>query len=150
MLMKPCPKCGKLYQYGKPYCPECMPIYEARRAERSKQSRKRYDENRKDDREVKFWKSGRWRKLAQATAGARGYKCERCGATIGERSDKCKNCKRDHKCEHCGVLLYQVHHKVDIHTEEGWHRRFDPSNLELLCMDCHNAEHGRFQKRKQR
>lgn len=123
MLLKKCPKCGKLYPYGKPYCADCMPVYEAAKAEYKAESAKRYDAARKDDRETKFYKSKRWRKLAAATVTARGYKCERCGAYAN-----------------------QVHHKVEIKTEAGWFRRFDPSNLELLCMRCHNAEHKRFQK----
>lgn len=125
MLMKPCPMCGKLYQYGKLYCPDCMPVYEARKAEHFKQASKRYDDKRKDSRETRFYKSKQWQRLAAATVMSKGYKCER-----------------------CGKYANQVHHKVRITTKEGWCMRFEPSNLELLCLECHNAEHGRFQKRR--
>lgn len=121
MLTKPCPRCGKLYPYGKPYCPECMPKYEADKLRHKAENMKRYDAKRRCERVTKFYKSKRWQKLADATLRARGYKCERCGA-----------------------YAEQVHHRVEIRTEEGWHKRFDPAGLELLCLRCHNAEHGRF------
>ena len=120
MLMKPCPKCGTLYSYGKPYCPKCMPIYEANKVGYKAKNQKNYDEKRKDSRERKFYKSKKWQTLATATMARRGYKCERCGA-----------------------WGRQVHHKIPIQTPEGWNRRFDPSNLELLCIRCHNIEHNR-------
>jgi len=46
-------------------------------------------------------------------------------------------------CERCGKAGYIVHHKVkltmanvdDARVTLAW------ENLELLCLDCHNAEH---------
>ena len=123
MLTKPCPMCGKLYPYGKPYCAECMPKYEAKKIAYKAENDKRYDEKRRSDRETKFYKSKAWQKLASATIAHRGYKCER-----------------------CGEYAEQVHHRIEIKTDEGWHKRFDPANLEILCLRCHNREHGRFGK----
>lgn len=124
MLMKPCTMCGKLYQYGKPYCPDCMPKYEQRKAEQFKNAAKKYDKSRKGTREYSFYRSKQWKTLSAATAMSRQYKCERCGAYAN-----------------------QVHHKVEIKTKEGWSRRLDPSNLALLCVRCHNSEHGRFMRK---
>jgi len=123
MLLKKCPKCGKLYAYGKPYCPECMPKYEADKAKYKAENAKRYDQKRKGTREYKFYRSDAWKRTAFDTLRKRKYKCER-----------------------CGEWAEQVHHIQPIKTPEGWERRFDPTNLEILCIRCHNAEHKRFQK----
>ncbi len=48
-----------------------------------------------------------------------------------------------HKCEECGNIGTDVHHVVPIQTPEGWERRFDFTNLKLLCIRCHNKAHGR-------
>lgn len=121
MIMKPCPMCKQLYPYGKPYCENCMPIYEANKAKYKAENAKRYDVKRRGERETKFYKSKAWQKLAAATLARRGYKCER-----------------------CGDYATQVHHKKYISTDEGWQRRFDVTNLEILCHKCHNEEHKRF------
>ena len=125
MLLKPCPMCGKLYPYGKPYCSACMPKYEANKAKYKAENAKRYDEKRRGERETKFYKSKQWQRLASATVARRGYKCER-----------------------CGNYATQVHHKIEIRTKEGWNRRFDVTNLEILCTSCHNKEHNRFLKKR--
>ena len=47
-------------------------------------------------------------------------------------------------CERCGGMAHVVHHKTYITPQNI----SDPAitldwrNLEALCMDCHNAEHG--------
>lgn len=46
-------------------------------------------------------------------------------------------------CERCGGLARVVHHILYI-TPQNIHDpavTLDWSNLEALCMDCHNAEH---------
>lgn len=47
-------------------------------------------------------------------------------------------------CERCGRPGYIVHHKIyltpDNIEDPGVALSFD--NLEYLCLDCHNAEHG--------
>jgi 5-methylcytosine-specific restriction endonuclease McrA len=47
-------------------------------------------------------------------------------------------------CERCGNMARVVHHKNYI-TPQNIHDpaiTLDWENLEALCMDCHNAEHG--------
>lgn len=48
-----------------------------------------------------------------------------------------------YRCEECGNWGTDVHHVVPIQEPEGWNRRFDESNLKMLCVSCHNAAHGR-------
>lgn len=72
-----------------------------------------------------------------------------------------KRCRTEYKksvgglCERCktkGLIEpgYIVHHKEYINarniTDPNILLNFD--NLELLCMDCHNKEHGREKKNK--
>ena len=55
------------------------------------------------------------------------------------------------KCERCGALGEEVHHKIKLTVQNV----IDPAislnqeNLELLCKDCHNKEHKRFTKEKE-
>lgn len=55
------------------------------------------------------------------------------------------------KCERCGVLGEEVHHKIRLTVQNV----MDPNislnqeNLELLCKKCHNAEHKRFSNQQQ-
>ena len=60
---------------------------------------------------------------------------------------KCKNSyiKSVHGlCERCGEPGYIVHHKKHI-TQSNINDpniTFNHDNLEYLCLDCHNKEHG--------
>lgn len=125
MLLKSCAHCGALIPYGRRYCATCEPIMQAKRAEYIAKRRakydKKYDVTRRDPKYYDFYHSPAWRALAAAYMAQRGYRCER-----------------------CGKIAEQVHHRVPIKTPEGWARRLDDTNLELLCIACHNAEHKRF------
>ena len=128
MILKSCANCGALILYGSTYCKDCEPImqakHEARRCEQRKKYNKKYDEHRtKKYRD--FYNQKAWRRLAAQYMADKHYRCERCGA-----------------------IAENVHHKQPIQTPEGWARRFDYSNLELLCVSCHNLEHGRFLPKK--
>lgn len=130
MLLKSCNRCGKLIPYGAPYCSTCGPIVqgerEARLAQAKKEADKRYNAKR-DPKYVRFYNGKDWPVLSGRYAQDRGYRCEICGA-----------------------IATQVHHKTPIQTPEGWERRLDYDNLELLCLDCHNKRHERFQSRKKK
>jgi S-adenosylmethionine synthetase len=54
------------------------------------------------------------------------------------------------KCERCGGVGEKVHHQIRLTLSNlgDTSVSLDQSNLELLCMDCHNKEHGRFNKNK--
>lgn len=128
MLLKSCGRCGKLIPYGITYCSECRPIVEAereaRRLESKRESDRRYNKTR-DPKYVRFYNSVDWRTLSAKYTQDKGYKCERCGR-----------------------FATQVHHKQAIQTPQGWDRRLDYDNLELLCTQCHNDRHNRFKKKK--
>ena len=128
MLLKACNRCGNLIPYGAAYCDECRPIIEANRAayiEASKKaSNKRYNKTR-DKKYIQFHNSSAWRMLSAKYTQDKGY-----------------------KCEVCGKIATEVHHKQAIQTESGWTRRLDYDNLELLCVECHNKRHNRFRRRE--
>lgn len=54
-------------------------------------------------------------------------------------------------CEECGAIGTEVHHIVHLTPENVT----DPSvatnqeNLKLLCNECHNKAHGRFEGRRE-
>ncbi len=54
----------------------------------------------------------------------------------------------DGKCERCGAIGIEVHHKerLSIDNVGDASISLNQDNLELLCRDCHNNEHKRFSK----
>lgn len=130
MLLKACNRCGNLIPYGSTYCKECEPIVEAereaRREESKRQADRRYNKTR-DPKYLRFYNSAEWRVLSSKYTQDKGYRCESCGA-----------------------IATQVHHKKPIQSPDGWELRLDYNNLELLCTRCHNEKHERFKKRKRR
>ena len=52
------------------------------------------------------------------------------------------------KCERCGAIGEEVHHKTRLNIENvnDTNISLNQDNLEFLCRDCHNDEHGRFKK----
>lgn len=128
MLLKSCGRCGNLIPYGATYCNTCKPIVEAEREARMRasklESNKRYNKTR-DPKYVRFYNSTEWRTLSAKYTQDKGFRCEKCGA-----------------------IATEVHHVKAIQTPEGWERRLDSDNLELLCKTCHNERHERFKKRQ--
>jgi 5-methylcytosine-specific restriction endonuclease McrA len=55
------------------------------------------------------------------------------------------------KCERCGALGEEVHHKtrLTILNYMDTSVSLNQDNLELLCRKCHNSEHKRFSKEKE-
>lgn len=126
MLLKACNRCGNLIPYGSTYCKECTPIVEAERETRLQESRlksNRAYNKRRDPKYVRFYNSLDWRTLSAKYTQDKGYRCEVCGA-----------------------MATQVHHKKPIQTPDGWELRLDYNNLELLCTRCHNERHDRFKR----
>lgn len=128
MILKSCHRCGALIPYGSAYCSACQPIVaEEKRKKReayAARSNKRYDKKR-DPKYVKFYKSKDWKMLSQRYTQDKHFRCEQ-----------------------CGKIATEVHHIKPIQTPEGWNRRLDYTNLELLCVNCHNERHDRFRKKK--
>lgn len=128
MLLKSCGRCGSLVFYGTKYCKVCEPIVEAEIRERQLESKRasdrRYNQKR-DPKYIRFYNSIEWRTLAAKYSQDKGY-----------------------RCEECDRIATEVHHRKAIQTPEGWNRRLDYDNLELLCKGCHNERHERFLRRK--
>ena len=55
------------------------------------------------------------------------------------------------KCERCGALGEEVHHKIRLTVLNVTNPEIslNQENLELLCKKCHNEEHKRFSKSQQ-
>jgi 5-methylcytosine-specific restriction endonuclease McrA len=127
MILKSCNRCGSLIQYGATYCDICRPIVEAereaRKAEANKRANRRYNQAR-DPKYIRFYNSSEWRILSRKRLQDDGYKCVKCKKIASE-----------------------VDHIEAIQTPGGWSRRLDYSNLQSLCIECHNAKHDRFKKR---
>ena len=119
-------RCGRLLPYGVRLCPTCQAAKDLddkkRLQKRNRDRQKKYNPKYKN-----FYRSTNWIRLSRSYAQSRGYRCERCGE-IGEN----------------------VHHKIPIQTDEGWEKRLDFDNLELLCVRCHNKAHKRFTPRKRK
>ena len=130
MLLKPCGRCGNLIPYGATYCSKCLPIVQAEREARLRESKRKsnreYNKTR-DPKYVRFYNSGDWRSLSAKRLQDDNYKCAL-----------------------CGKIATEVDHIVEIKTPEGWSRRLDYDNTRSLCHDCHDKRHNRFIKKKRR
>lgn len=137
MAAHPCPRCKRLIPVGVQYCEACEPIAKAQAAEamerkrayKSKQYNRTYNK-RRDPKYLTFYRSKEWRLLSRTKLQDCGYKCQA-------------------KLEGCTGLAVEVHHIQAIQTEEGWDKRLDWSNLEGVCLNCHNARHQRWRKKEE-
>ena len=72
-------------------------------------------------------------------------------STVWQVARQIKYQEQNGKCERCGRVGEEVHHKIRLTVDNVK----DPTvsinqeNLELLCKDCHNKEHKRFTKEKE-
>lgn len=107
---------------GASLCSECEAKRRAERGRTRDHAREYARRLESDDPKLKaFYKSGQWRSLSRQYA-----------------------VDKHHLCERCGRIGTDVHHVEPLSTPQGWARRLDRSNLRLLCVRCHNMEHGRF------
>ena len=74
-----------------------------------------------------FYQSRPWRGASLACRERAGWLCGRC------------------KAEGFTVAAALAHHRVAV-TKGG--AKLDPANLEALCFDCHEKEHGRANEEK--
>lgn len=82
--------------------------------DRHKQTQsKYYNEQRKNDDAMKFYRSKEWRDTRQEVLKRDCFTCAMCGCTAN-----------------------LVHHKVEVRTD--WSKRLEMSNLESVCRNCHN------------
>jgi 5-methylcytosine-specific restriction endonuclease McrA len=56
------------------------------------------------------------------------------------------------RCEKCGGVGEEVHHIIHVtpNNVKNLNVTLNQDNLILLCKDCHNKEHERFRKNKQK
>lgn len=122
MALKKTCRCGKIIDYDKQYCDECMIEVEEKR----KEYQKKYDEDIRYKRDKKyhdFYKSDEWKRVK----------------TLALVRDKglCQWCMREGRIRPADV----VHHIAEVKQE--WNKRLDINNLVSLCHECHNRHHGR-------
>lgn len=128
MLIKICNKCKKPIIYPKTYCADCQAQVDEAREAAHRISKRKSDiayNSRRDKKYTDFYKDDKWRNLSRAYIADKKY-----------------------KCEDCGQIAAEVHHKEPVQTPEGWERRYEWENLQALCIKCHNKKHKRFEKRK--
>lgn len=125
MVLKSCPRCGKLIPCGVAYCASCAPLaaaaLEEKRARLAKSYNARYNKKRNSDdpKYRKFRNSKEWKKLSRAKLASCNYLCEA----------KLPGCKR---------IACEVHHVEPIRTPQGWQNRFEWDGLRGVCVSCHN------------
>ena len=126
MLTKQCARCRKIIPYGTTYCMDCQPIAQEQ-AEQSKAKHTSKYNKQRDPKYKQFYMSREWLILRRLALQRDEYMCVRCKAL--------------------GVMAVasEVHHIKPISI--AWDKRLDIDNTECLCLDHHNAEHGRFKKR---
>ncbi|MWC26645.1 HNH endonuclease signature motif containing protein [Paenibacillus sp. MMS18-CY102] len=75
-----------------------------------------------------FYTSSKWRNLRLNLILERGHRCQRCGDDIFRPID---------------II---GHHIIELTPENvhDYNISLNPSNIELICYDCHNKEHKRF------
>ena len=136
MVLKPCPRCGRMIQYGPIYCKECKPVVEAQmietRERKAEQRARRYNREynrRRDPKYLAFYRSKEWRVTSRVKLQQCGYKCEA-------------------GLEGCGRIACEVHHKKPLKTPEGWEERLEWDNLMGVCTQCHNILDGKTFKSK--
>lgn len=140
MPLKPCPRCGRMIQYGPTYCQACQPIVASEKAEaqerkaalRKSKYNKEYNK-RRDPERMAFYRSKAWRMTSKAKLQDCMYRCE------ARLDDECKRTPR---------LACEVHHIKPIRTPEGWDQRLEWSNLMGVCVQCHNILDNKTFKRK--
>lgn len=136
MAVHPCPRCKRLLPVGVAYCEACRPMAEAqaveamerKRAYKQRQYNAKYN-RRRDPKYLTFYRSKDWRTMSRAKLQSAGYKCQA-------------------GLEGCSRIAVEVHHVKPIQTAEGWPLRLEWSNLEALCINCHNKRHDRGKQRR--
>ena len=126
MIYKLCRKCKKTIVHPQIYCKDCMEKVIKQTEEYKSIRNSKYNKSR-DPKYKSFYNSTAWKLLKEKKRADEQYRCERC-----------------HK------LATEVHHIKWLSTQEGWERRLDYTNLESLCIVCHNYRHDRFQKKNTR
>lgn len=119
-----CRKCKKIIIHPAVYCDDCLKKVSEEQQDNKRKNDKEYNKKREPKYKT-FYNSKEWTTLKEKKLQDTQYRCER-----------------------CGKLAEEVHHIKPIQTPEGWVLRLEYTNLESLCIMCHNYRHKRFQKKK--
>lgn len=128
MILRMCPRCGRPTPLPRGYCEQCQGAASAEQEQARAASAKKYNAKRDKNREA-FYKTSEWFEFSRGLMSSRKYQCQ-----AGH--------------EGCTHLAVEVHHKIPISKPEGWERRLDPTNCDIVCLNCHNFAHNRFQRRR--
>lgn len=90
----------------------------------------------------KFYDSGDWKKMREDVKRRDNFECQECkrqGRVTIDTNEYSESAKRK-------KIMLVVHHikELEHHPELA----LEIGNLETVCVDCHNKEHGRDFKRK--
>lgn len=110
-ILKIC-RCGKYIKASDRLCDECM----------SKQSNrhKAYDIYARDKRSSSFYKSAEWLKIRRQA--------------LARDNNLCVNCLSNNNIKQAYIVDHIVPIKVD------WSKRLVLSNMQCLCLSCHNTK----------
>ncbi|AQX55914.1 HNH endonuclease [Priestia flexa] len=91
----------------------------------------------------KFYDSGDWKRLREKIKKRDNYQCQECkrnGRLTIDTNEYSESAKRK-------KIKLVVHHikELEYYPELA----LDEENLETVCVDCHNKEHGRSFERKE-
>lgn len=91
----------------------------------------------------KFYDGKEWKKLREHVKKRDNYECQECkrqGIVRIDANEYSESAKRK-------KIALVVHHKKEL--EHHPELALDEDNLETICVDCHNKEHGRLWERKE-
>lgn len=118
MLKKLCPRCRKLIPISRRYCDECQSAVDKQRQQSSKYRHKRYNDQRADKQEQRFYKSRDWETLRLYLA-----------------SKYHGLCILSYVIDHKIVPYYTMHHIIPV--KDDWSKRFSIGNIIPVSESWH-------------
>ncbi|MCP1124573.1 HNH endonuclease [Bacillus sp. 3103sda1] len=91
----------------------------------------------------KFYDSGEWKILREQVKKRDNYECQECKRNGRVRIDTNEYSKRAKRKK----IQLVVHHIKEL--EHNPELALEKNNLETVCVDCHNKEHGRVFEAKE-
>ncbi|WP_312093767.1 HNH endonuclease [Niallia sp.] len=90
------------------------------------------------EQKAKFYNSSQWKKLREDIKKRDSYECQECkrqGRVAIDKNEYSEKAKRK-------KIALVVHHIKEL--EQYPELATDKDNLETVCVNCHNKEHGRY------
>ncbi|MBJ8113552.1 HNH endonuclease [Bacillus cereus group sp. N6] len=91
----------------------------------------------------KFYDSGEWKRIREQVKRRDNYECQECkrnGSVRVDTNEYSESAKR----KKIGLVVHHIK-ELEHHPELA----LDMDNLETVCVNCHNKEHGRVYEKKQ-